>query len=210
MSLPAPYFERDGIVLYHGDARELLPGMRVDVVLTDPPYGIKKCEWDTEFSAWIFEAAGKVTPILGVMPGLRNLLACPKRAGHLEYRWCLSAHLVNGMTRGAIGYGNWIACVVYSEPGKSLHQRLSDARRCVVGTEPKMPHPCPKPASAVRFFLSCLPGQSVLDPFAGSGTTLLAAMEEGRRAIGIEIEERYCEIAAKRLEQGVLPLERNP
>jgi site-specific DNA-methyltransferase (adenine-specific) len=66
-------------------------------------------------------------------------------------------------------------------------------------------HPTPKPEQLATHFI-CLhtkPGDLVLDPFAGSGTTLRAAKDAGRKAIGIEIEERYCEIAARRLEQGV-------
>lgn len=65
-------------------------------------------------------------------------------------------------------------------------------------------HPTMKPIGMVTDILSAVPGDIVLDPFAGSGTTLRAAKDLGRRAIGIEIEERYCEIAAARLEQGVL------
>lgn len=70
-------------------------------------------------------------------------------------------------------------------------------------------HPNEKPESLMaRLILLCSDaGQLILDSFAGSGTTLLAAKKLGRRAIGIEIEERYCEIAARRLAQQVLPLE---
>jgi DNA modification methylase len=67
-------------------------------------------------------------------------------------------------------------------------------------------HPSPKPLRAMTWILSRLPSGSVIDPFMGSGTTLLAAKMAGREATGIEREERYCEIAAKRLAQEVLPL----
>jgi DNA modification methylase len=82
----------------------------------------------------------------------------------------------------------------------------TDIHDVVVGREPKPAHPSPKPLPAVSWFMSRLPGNTVIDPFMGSGTTLVAAKNLGRRAIGIEIEERYCEEAARRLGQGVLPL----
>jgi DNA modification methylase len=70
-------------------------------------------------------------------------------------------------------------------------------------------HPTPKPSqllnTLVRQFTD--PGETILDPFMGSGTTLIAAKRLGRKAIGIELNEKYCEIAAKRLAQGALPLE---
>jgi len=68
-------------------------------------------------------------------------------------------------------------------------------------------HPCQKPLGLVRKLINKHGGTTILDPFMGSGTTLRAAKDLGRRAIGIEIEERYCEIAVKRLQQSVLPLE---
>ncbi len=67
-------------------------------------------------------------------------------------------------------------------------------------------HPCPKPLSLFRWILEGLTDWPVLDPFMGSGTTLRAAKDLGRCAVGIEIEESYCEIAAKRLSQDVLAL----
>ena len=75
-------------------------------------------------------------------------------------------------------------------------------------TAPQRQHPCPRPLDQVRFIVSqwVRPGGLVLDPFCGSGTALVAAKNLGRRAIGIEIEEKYCEIAAKRHAQDCLPL----
>lgn len=89
-----------------------------------------------------------------------------------------------------------------------------DPKRCNVfhhdsyrfGQPGKVDHPTQKPLALLsRIVRSMVPVDgSVLDPFMGSGTTLRAAKDLGRRAIGIEIEERYCEIAANRLAQGVL------
>jgi len=81
--------------------------------------------------------------------------------------------------------------------------RVFDCRR----SDPDREHPTQKPLDLMRWCLGFFPeAQTVLDPFMGSGTTLRAAKDLGRKAIGIEIEERYCEIAAKRMAQEVLAL----
>ncbi len=101
-----------------GDCLEVMkdwPDNCVDLVLTDPPYGINKAEWDTVFNcSWLGDVA-RLSNKLAVMPGTWNLLRCPQNAGDLSYKWTLAGHLTNGMTRGALGFGNWIPCVVYSK-----------------------------------------------------------------------------------------------
>jgi hypothetical protein len=205
LDLPKPYYEFGGITIYHGDCREILPVLDpVDLVLTDPPYGINKAGWDGEFpTGWMNEAA-RLAPVMGIMPGVWNLCRLPQEVGRLTYRWVLAAHLINGMTNGAIGFGNWIPCAVYSADGTSVYVQDSDIKRFVIGVDDKPDHPSPKPFGVMKWLVSRLPGETILDPFMGSGTTLRAAKDLGRKAIGIEIEEKYCEIAAKRLSQEVL------
>ena len=104
-----------------------------------------------------------------------------------------------------MGFGNWIPVLVYARPELSLYRPQQDCADVpVFGLMPE--HPSPKPERAMTWILQRLPNGSVLDPFAGSGTTLLAAKALGRHAIGIEIEEKYCAIAVNRLRQEVLPL----
>lgn len=200
-----PYYQEDGITIYHGDCREILPDLpEVDLVLTDPPYGIDKAEWDDSFPIEWFDLLR--TKVLGLMPGIWNLIKMPEEIAGMKYIWCLSAYLKNGMTRGAIGFGNWIPCLVYVREGASAYVQDGDCREFIVGRDPKPNHPSPKPYEAMLWFCKRLPGATVLDPFMGSGTTLKAAKELGREAIGIEIQEKYCEIAVERLAQGVLAL----
>ena len=199
-----PYYERDGITIYHGDCRDILPHLeQVDLVLTDPPYGVGKAKWDILDWNWLPMAAVKANMALGIMPGIPNLLALPETVeGHI-YRWMLSVRIINSTTRGAIGFGNWIACAVYAREGVSIYQCDQDATE--ISIRGKMPdHPSPKPSEAMRWLVTKLPGETILDPFMGSGTTLRAAKDLGRNAIGIEIEERYCEVAVQRLAQEVL------
>lgn len=114
--------------------------------------------------------------------------------------------LTNGMTRGQMGFGNWIPVLVYGREGVSLYRPQQDATAVpVVGDMPE--HPSPKPLRAMTWIASRFQAVSVIDPFAGSGTTLLAAKQLGMRAIGIELDEQYCRIAVERLRQSVLPLE---
>lgn len=204
-----PYYERGGITIYHGKCEDVLPTLEagsVDLVLTDPPYGVNKAEWDQSFPTdWMHEASRVSRKAIAVMPGVDNILRLPFSVGEHVYRWTLSVHLTNGMARGRMGFGNWIPVVVYAKPDVSLHRHQQDAGAvAVVGAMPD--HPSPKPLRAMTWVLSRFDVGSVLDPFMGSGTTLRAAMDLGMSAIGCEIEERYCEIAARRLQQQVLPL----
>jgi len=201
--MTTPYYERGGITIYHGDCREILPDVSSDVVITDPPYGFRKADWDSEFPTdWLTGLSP--SSAIAIMPGINNLMSVPCPDG-FEYRWMLSIHIANGMTRGLMGFGNWIPVLVYARPGSSLYRCQQDAT--VVSIRGDMPsHPSPKPIDAMRWLVDRFEGETILDPFMGSGTTLRAAKDLGRKAIGIEIEERYCEIAARRLEQEVLAL----
>jgi len=203
-----PYYEDGSVTIYHGDCREILPALDpVDLVLTDPPYGVNKAAWDIDFPIDWMPAAAAITPAMGIMPGIWNILRCPSHIGQLKYVWTLAAHLVNGMARGAIGFGNWIPCLVYTREGHSMFVKDGDCRDIVIGDSLKPDHPSPKPYRVMLWFVKRLPGNTICDPFMGSGTTLRAAKDLGRKCIGIEIDEAYCEMAAVRMAQEVLPLE---
>jgi tRNA G10 N-methylase Trm11 len=206
-----PYFEREGIQIWHGDCRDVLPTLPlVDVVITDPPYGFRKAAWDTEFPTWWLDAcAGIATSAIAVMPGINNVLSLPREVGDFTYAWTLAVMLSNGMTRGLMGFGNWIPTLVYVRNGHSLYRPQQDATVVpVVGDMPD--HPSPKPLRVMTWIVSRFEATTILDPFMGSGTTLVAAHMLGRKAVGIEISEAYCEIAARRLSQMVLPLFPSP
>lgn len=199
------YYKDEWVTIYHGDCREILPTLeKVDLVLTDPPYGVNKASWDLDF------ILPEVVPadVLGLMPGVWNLLKCPQVLAGLSYRWQIIAHLINGMTHGAIGYGNYIPCLIYARDGISVHDKNTDCKDFTVGAEVKPDHPSPKPERPVLWFIERLskPSNTIIDPFLGSGTTAYCAKKLNRHCIGIEIEEKYCEIAAKRCSQGVFDL----
>lgn len=201
-----PYYADDLVTIYHGDCRDVLPVVgTVDAVFADPPYGAGKAAWDDAMPVGWLDLLPAVTPVAAVTPGQRNLLAMPESVGDLRYRWTLAAVIANATVRGDLGFGNWVPVLLYARDGVSLYGPRQDTKTFSIRGE--MPnHPSPKPLAVMRWIVGCLPGQSVLDPFAGSGSTLVAAKDLGRRAIGIEIEERYCEIAARRCSQEVLGL----
>lgn len=196
-----PYYDHAGIQIFNADCRDILPQLEpVDLVLTDPPYGIGKAEWDREWLDWCVTACLDAGQALCILPGLWNLDKCIRDMGS-AYKWIIAGHNKNGMTYGAIGFGNWIPAVL---AGDIKHGGM-DAFDFTVGKEAKYPHPDQKPLMFIRQLIKRLTeaDQTILDPFVGSGTTLVAAKEFGIKAIGIEIDEQSAEIAVNRLEQEV-------
>jgi len=101
------------------------------------------------------------------------------------------------------GHGRqWEACCFYAKEGHEFIKRISDV--IVEARTGNNLHPTQKPEGLIRKIVGANIGDTILDPFMGSGTTLAAVKELRRNAIGIELEERYCEIAARRLSQDVM------
>jgi DNA modification methylase len=204
-----PYYENEHGKLYCGDCLEIMPqliaeGVKVDACITDPPYGCKKAEWDDEYPRWLVSSAFTISPLVCVMPGLWALHKCIADYGD-RYKWLLIGDNMNGMTHGAIGYNNYIPAVV----GGAVPVRGQDVVRFTIQPNEKNAHPSQKPYAFMTWLVGRLTdaGQTILDPFAGSGTTLVAAQSLGRKWIGIEISPEYCEIAKKRLEGTIRQIE---
>jgi site-specific DNA-methyltransferase (adenine-specific) len=210
-----PYYEdtASGITIYHGDCREVLPTIRsVAVTVTDPPYnvGLDYSDGDrrADYAEWTREWFSLAPRPLVVTPGTVNL--------HLwltmeKPRWTCAWFKPNQSSPSALnGWNVWEPVLVYGKHAKPVGH---DAWLDYIGTNQRshrdaeaMAHPAPKwlPFWTRLILAFSEPGDIVLDPFMGSGTGARACANIGRQFIGIEIEERYCEIAAKRLAQGVL------
>jgi len=196
-----PYYDHAGITIYHGDCRDVLPYLpKVDLVLTDPPYGIFACGgkwgkknkllWDKELVPNMAQVlqAGKSQVIWGgnyyCLPPSRGWLVWYKRDSVPSAADCELA---------------WTSL--------DMNTRLIDQTIAATNSE-RAGHPTQKPLAVMKWCAGFFPdAQTILDPFMGSGTTLVAAKQLGRRAIGIEISEEYCAIAVQRLSQEMLPLE---
>lgn len=205
MSLPTPYYEQDGITIYHGDCREILPYLpKVDLVLTDPPYnvGLNYSNGDNrkDYKEWCNDWFLKLpSDNKAISCGIANINVWPKPT------WVLCWHKPASMGRCIVGFNNWEPILFY---GKVPSQIVDVFKASIIPSKELVNHPCPKPIQWGLWLISHLSKDkhTILDPFMGSGTTLVAAKQLGRKAIGIEIEQRYCDIAIKRLSQGVLNL----
>ena len=204
-----PYYEHAGVTIYHGDCREVLP-LVADVVVTDPPYGMPMhCDkfkhakdghqyWHgvehagTEWMRNVI-ALGLPTVLFGANAYASRL---PDHPG-----WIVWDKQSDGFMQGSPAELAWTNYLT------NLRMFRLNYRGFTMRDDPKS-HPMQKPLALMRWVLALAetPTGVVLDPFAGSGTTLVAAKQLGRKAIGIELEEKYCEIAAKRLAQGALDL----
>lgn len=218
-----PYYEADGIALYLGDCREVLAELRpvADAVVTDPPYGLSgssgtinqgrrkavyRGAWADDLNAvrtvyvpGVVAALARCGGRGAVTPGTPHAFEYPKPDD--------MAAIVQPCTHGLSKWGlaTWQPVLLYGKDPRSglTIQPLTFTSN---GRGFKSSHPCPKADDVMAWLVgrTTIEGQSVLDPFAGSGTTLRAAKDLGRKAIGIEMIEEYAEIAALRLEQQVL------
>jgi site-specific DNA-methyltransferase (adenine-specific) len=198
-----PYYQDSAVTIYHGDCREIVPQLgKFDLLLTDPPYGIDfagrptnyqrfagmvASDWDKQKPEELFLSSAGIQIVWGGnyfhLPISRGWLGWVKRdappsMGTLELAWTNR-----------------------DENAKYFDQTISATNAERVG------HPTQKP---LKLFTWCIQMvgdiETILDPYAGSGTTGRAAKDLGRKAVLIELEEKYCAIAAKRMQQEVLPL----
>jgi len=195
----APDYERGNVRLYCGDCLELLPQLEagsVDAVVTDPPYGCGKADWDREFAAAWYGPARSAAKMIVVITGSCGLKDSVSLVGG-DFIDVIAARNMNGMTRGPLGFGNWLAAVV----AKSKPRTGMNAFDFVVGGDMPL-HPSPKPLPYMVALVERVtePGDAVLDPFMGSGTTGVACVKTGRAFIGMDIEPKYFEIAVKRID----------
>lgn len=211
-----PYYEHAGITIYHGDSRDY--SLSADCILTDPPYGISgtrngfsklsKGAYETD----LFEdnkeyISGVIVPEVNrlrglvkrcvLTPGQSNIFLYPPPL-HMGVFWYPASSSCSPW-----GIRMWQPIFYYGKDPN--HGRLLPDSKACNDYEIGIAHPCPKPLKSWSWLLKrmSLESECVLDPFMGSGTTLVAAKKLGMRAIGIEIEERYCELAAQRLSQEV-------
>jgi site-specific DNA-methyltransferase (adenine-specific) len=209
-----PYYEHAGITIYHGDCREVLPHVQADVLVTDPPYGMAFVSSKTTRRPITNDhdssARDEVLAVWGERPALvfGNWRVPRPPATRQLITWFKSS-VGPGMGDLSLPWGSATEEIYVLGNGWRGERRAnfietSEQRGNPYGASALLGHPTPKPVGLMEWLLQCAPNGVVLDPFAGVGATLLAAKNLGRRAIGVEIEERYCEIAARRLAQEIL------
>lgn len=221
-----PFYADDHVTLYHARWEDVPPDLlRADVLVTDPPYGI----------GWAFHGKGRTGKMRGTRrhPGIEGDGDTDGRDRLLEW-WGPRPAVVFGSWKAAppadarqalifakaadaglvgstTGYRNDWEMVFLTGPWPRRDVAWSGILRTSVsfatpGGIQDLGHPHAKPLDIMVPLVARSPAGTVLDPFAGSGSTLVAAKSLGRKAIGVECVERYCEVAANRLRQEVLGL----
>lgn len=216
--MTVPYYRDEHVTLFHGDCRGVDVWLAADMLVTDPPYGIRyesnsnsdrrnqkmgrpiAGDEDTSIRDWVLDRWGNRPALVfgrwdaprpaatrarliwdkGIDPGM----------GDLALPWGRSDEEIYVLGRGFIGRRQ-------SNIIRAAKQSSQDRNR--------PDHPTPKPVGLMELLIGRCPPGMIADPFAGAGATLIAAKLQGRQAVGVEIEERYCAIAAARLAQDALP-----
>ncbi len=211
-----PYYQDDYVTIYHGDCREILSILpRIDIVMADPPYGMS------------FRSNYRRVRHDGIIGDdslpeaiIRSVIELAQRAAYVFCRWdnlhqmpspkSVLAWVKNNWSMGDLEHEHgrqWEAICFYPRREHEFISRIPDV--IFANRTGNCLHPTEKPCDLIGKLIAANLGETILDPFMGSGTTLRAAKDLGRKAIGIEIEEKYCEIAAKRCAQEVLPFDVN-
>lgn len=213
-----PYYRDELVVLYHADARKFLLSElpSTDVVITDPPYNCGKNYGDTTddnlpWPDWCDWFDGMLNLCKTCAPNVFAFLSQTaakkyERLGRHERDWCLIWNKPLSLSVCAAPFmPHWEPIFYWGQQKRTTNGGAlwgSDVLTCNVeiGTA-RWGHPTPKPLALMLEFVSRFdPSWTILDPFSGSGTTLAACKQLGRKAIGVEISEAYCKQQARRLE----------
>lgn len=216
-----PYFDGGDVVLYHGDCREVTDWLTADVLVTDPPYGRnwRQGSMTNSHNSGMSKGHDGIAGDQDTRTRDEALILWGNRPA-VVFGDPLIARPVGSVQvlgyakpddagiRGARGgfrrdlediylIGPWPAGI----GGRSSILRTSALVSGPRGVGTRYGHPHAKPVDVMETLIAACPPGVIADPFAGSGSTLVAARNQGRRAIGVEIDERYAERAARRLEQ---------
>jgi len=193
--LAVPYYSRGGITIYHGDCRDILPSLGViGAILTDPPYPSylqEEYDYNEETIRRSLERYGCHQFVFWTPSVPFPLPYSGKRIWDKRVGTNTQFEEIYERNRGT-GYK------IHS------HYRHNNSLSASWCGDDSLRHPSQKPIRLMRELVADLSPGLILDPFMGSGTTLRAAKDLGREAVGIEVEERYCEMAAERMRQEVL------
>lgn len=195
---PGDWFQLGAHLLYCGDTSspafyENIP--EADFAFADPPYGVKADEWDEVFywnHDWLIDKA----PVVAVTPGQPAIFEFARKTG-MPYRNSMASWISNGMTLSEFGYQNWIYIAFFAREGISIYRQCQDVIRCTIDISKtaESSHRGRKPEEmmSVLFDRFLAPGLAVIDPFLGSGTTLLVAEKHSAVCYGGELSPEYCQ-----------------
>ena len=223
-----PYYEHAGITIYHGDCLEIMPDVpQAQLVLADPPYNFTTasagsgklnpwadlCNSAYWFAAWMQLAMDKTSKHQGALWSFcnwRTVVTITKAVfdigQQIESLLVWDKYWIGpGGPRGLRPSYENVALICHKN-FQIKDRGVYDIQKFPASSRKPTGHPAEKPLNLISWLIkkSCGDDALILDPFAGSGTTLVAAKELGRKAIGIELDEKYCEMAARRLQQEVL------
>lgn len=211
LSAPAPQLTPGTFVklgrhtLYVGDTtdKKFIDGCpAAELSFADPPYGVGKADWDSELF-WKHDYLAGKSKIVMVTPGISNIFEFAGKT-EMPYKWSIACWVTNGMTRGAVGFGNWIYVALFSKE-ESINRNAQDFLRTTIdnSTTADTGHESRKPLGLLTSLLRAFSGEgaTVIDPFLGSGTTLWAAEATGRVCYGGELDVKFCEQIIERFER---------